>query len=99
MQAILKYLFEIIKALLSTQNLARIIAVTVFKLSSFRAWLASLLIKKVIDKTKDKLDDRIDTIDDNSATERLKKEMLKDLKDIDWALVDKLEREIHEGKK
>lgn len=94
MNSIYLYILSLVKSVLNTKTIVKLITTTVLKLSGLRAWLASIVLGKVIDKAVDKIDSKKDQIEDTDATAELKKEMLKDIKDIDWTKVDRLEREI-----
>lgn len=98
MKELYVFILSWLKSLLDTKNLAKLIATVGLKLSGFKAWLASFFIKKAIEKGKDEVTNGIDKVQDKSAKEQLKKEMSKPYKEIDWQKVDRLEREILEGK-
>lgn len=98
MNSVYLYFLTLVKSVLNTKTIIKLITTTVLKLSGFRAWLAGIILGKVVDKAVDKIEQKKDQIEDTDATTELKKEMLKDLKDIDWEKVDRLEREIMKGK-
>lgn len=94
MREIYSLILNLAKSLLSTQSLAKLIASSVLKLAGFRAWIAQIIITKVLKKVASEVAKEHDKVSDLTLTEQLQAEMRKDLKDIDWQKVDRLEREI-----
>ena len=62
------------------------------------AYFAKKELKEAADVGEDKIDNAIDKVEDTDAVKQLKAEMLKPKEQIDWDKVDRLEREILEGK-
>lgn len=67
-------------------------------LTGLKGWLASIFIKKTVKKVTNEAEKAIDKAEGKRAIKELKEEMQKPNDEIDWTKVDKLEREILEGR-
>lgn len=83
-------------------TVATIVAGSIGHLSGFFGWIVSFILKRVISTVGEKVietaENAVDDIQNKSAADQLKEEMKKPFVDIDWGLVDKLEKQILEGK-
>jgi len=88
------YVLNALKAFLKTDTIVKLVTRTLLKIGGFRAWLTQLIIKRVIDRIiTPKIEKKVDDIQDKDIGSEIRKEMLKDIKDIDWDKIDRLERE------
>jgi len=94
MNTVMIYVLNALKAFLKTDTIVKLVTRTLLKIGGFRAWLTQLIIKRVIDRIiTPKIEKKVDDIQDKDIGSEIRKEMLKDIKDIDWDKIDRLERE------